>query len=181
MTDPREPLAARIAAVEECRKLFGKQAARALWRDLGLPMPAARDRPAGRPDLISGRLDDFIHDRIEPATAFISFRSIRASQRSWCEREGTTLTSECALALALTAHGNAKYKRAGRMMYGAAREPDREAQRAHPVCRDAGERDLQQAPARERANSAFTHAPLPIDGGLVVPDRTSAEQTAHVR
>jgi hypothetical protein len=116
--DLKSPLAARVAAVAECRELWGKEKARALWRELGLPIPAARD-PAQRLDLLVSRLPEFIAECIEPATARISFRSIRAAHQSWCEREGATLTSECRLALALTAHGYAKYKVAGRMTYGA--------------------------------------------------------------
>jgi hypothetical protein len=113
--DSRDSLEARIAVVSECRELFGKHRARELWRDLGLPV--VRAVPASRPD--TARLAEFIRNCVEPATAHISFRSIRAAHRSWCEREGVPLTTECALALALTAHGYVKYKAAGRMTYGA--------------------------------------------------------------
>lgn len=108
-------LKARVAAVTECRELFGKQRARELWRNLGLPMPV----PTVRPDLSSERLGEFIRHCIEPATAYISFRSIRAAHQAWCELKGVPLASECALGRALRAHGYVKDNSTSRMTYAA--------------------------------------------------------------
>jgi|GEM_PF-6876043 len=109
-------LAARVAAVAECRELFGKPAARRLWRVLDLPPPP---RTSITPDRVPIALSDFIRDCLEPATEFISFRSISAAYLLWSQGKAATSASECALARALTAHGYAKFKSDGRMIYGA--------------------------------------------------------------
>lgn len=55
----------RLDLVAECRKLHGHESARALWKELGLPLPAAQDWPAHDRPIAAARacLEDILTTR----------------------------------------------------------------------------------------------------------------------
>src|SRR5687768_5803749 len=81
----------RAALVAECRQLFGKRAARDLWRELGLPLPTGARLT--RDSALQAGLEAFIRQSFEPAPTFLRFSAIRAAHVLWCEREGVSLPS----------------------------------------------------------------------------------------
>ncbi|WP_420604747.1 BRO family protein [Methylobacterium sp.] len=110
-----------VQAVREMRLLVGREAAKALWQDLGLPeaREPAREAAVATPSPMDGLVADFVAECIEPATGYSreSATDLWVAFQAWAVRRGADPVSQCAFGVALRPHCPVKRMIQGRWYY----------------------------------------------------------------
>lgn len=106
---PDTELSVKLALVRETRLTFGREAAQAIWHQIGLPyMAQARVEPDDHP------VDEFIESCTFPAPGnLVSSADFRAAYKEWAERNGKPALNMCLIGRRVRSAGVRKVRPGG--------------------------------------------------------------------